>query len=356
MQDQAIADVPEVAPEPTDEQLREVMTRARRQHPVALENVNRGGLNEAGAERDWPCARCRNRRSELEDKIKRIERGITGSVFVGRKDSEVEREMAMVSFRVKLRELPPDGQVRQTFMADPLNIWGPLCCARCNTELEAEAVADNQRREDEDRAFEAKQRERRLIASGLPVEYARGRRGTEALESADAPRTRGFQLAREECARVIVGAAERPWIWLWERDGGGFKTTLMALAIRHAIELGLEALFVNWGDFVLSLRDFDGEPETKRYERLRKVAILGTDDLGVEKPSRASGEALYHVVDARYHTDSGSDDGTRGIIFTSNCSIAEYVARFSGVADDSRMATRLERRLMEMSTEISIFS
>lgn len=342
------------APEPTDEQLRDMMAKARQTRKVESDGVSRGGSNSA-TERDWPCVRCQTRRRDIERQIARIEAGPIGNVFVGKKDSPVERDMALVSLRARLRELPKDGVVHQIFAGYPLNIWGPLCCQRCNAELEAEAVADGVRRDEEDRASEAKRRERRLIASGLPVEYVRGRRGMEALESPDAPKTRGFQLAREQCARVIVGAADRPWIWLWDHDGGGFKTTLMALAIRHAIDLGLDALFINWADFVLSLRDFEGEPETKRYERLRKVAILGPDDLGVEKPSRASGEALYHIVDARYHTDSTNDDGTRGIIFTSNCSIAEYVSRFSGVADDSRMATRLERRLMEMTTEIPIF-
>lgn len=329
----------------------EAAMRWRRKNPGSASD-NPGASGET--ERESHCLRCTTRRADIEHRIARIGNP-TGNVFIGRSDSPIEREKAVLALQSQLRDLPEDGRVQQKFVGPPLSIWGPLNCQRCDAELRAEVERQDKARDEADSLFAEQARERRMVASGLPLEYAKGVRGVASLDEADAPKTRGFQVAREECARVILGTSELPWVWLWERTGGGYKTTLMALAIRNAIKLGLDAAYVSWGDFVISLRDFDGEPETKRYKKLRDVAILGVDDLGVEKPSRASGEALYNVVDARYHLDSCRDDGARGIIFTSNCSIAEYVARFAGIADDSRMATRLERRLMEMATEIAIF-
>lgn len=230
-------------------------------------------------------------------------------------------------------------------------VWVPPQCRECNETIVAREAMDQRRREAEDL-------HRRLKNSGLPNVYVTGKRGTADLDKG--PDTDGYRVARKVCAKLLSGTAERPWLWLWSEETGTYKTTLAACALVQVLHSGSSGRFVNLSDFFQDVRatyrkDSD-ESEADLVDPLRLTPWLVLDEMGAEKPSRNSAEILYRLINHRFDRDSDAEPGKRGVIFTSNCSVAEFLGAYANALDSEKAALRLERRIGEMTTEIRITS
>lgn len=244
-------------------------------------------------------------------------------------------------------------------------VWVPGCCLDCNDWIESEQ-----------RDYAAREGlswiRSRFAESGLPKVYCpvinldgksgvliEPRRGESILDTHPrVPKTDGFAVARHLCFQMADGKASKPWLWMFDKPGGTFKSTLGCLALARWIRRGHTGLYVNWPDFCRHVRatfarDSD-ITEAGEVDRLIETPGLFLDEAGGANGKEHDAGLFYAVLEGRLSRDINAD-GRRWMVVASNLSIAETVQRYAGVAD-VRVASRIERRMTEdeMTNEVPI--
>lgn len=293
--------------------------------------------------------------AQLKEKIEAVRRRVSGSD--SRTESPSTTSPAPTDERVipcpdctKFRRVDHPNELRQRRLEVlGTDYWFPKTCTDCNDWI----AAEQKRREDRE---EEESLRRRMNASRLPRPYIVGARGTADL--ANAPKTDGFAVARMLCARLVSGKLDRPWLWLWSSETGTYKTTLACCTLQQVISAGGNGRFVNVPEFFEDLRgtyNADArEDEGSVIDPVRITPRLVLDEIAQEKPSAHNAEVLYRIINKRFELDSEAEPGKRWLIFTSNGSIGDFLERYSGSIDSEKTALRLERRVMEMTTEVNV--
>jgi len=178
------------------------------------------------------------------------------------------------------------------------------------------------------------------------------------------PDTDGARTARYFCAQLQAGVAPMPWVYLYDEPGGTYKSTLLALTLRHWIVNGGGGLIVGWKDFLRDIRstyDHDAmESEAAMLEQIIEAPALVLDDVGVGDLTQFDAEMFYAVLQRRLERDLEAG-GKRWMGMTSNYSVAELVQRYAAAPEDKRsngrlrdprMRTRIERRLVDATAEV----
>jgi DNA replication protein DnaC len=132
---------------------------------------------------------------------------------------------------------------------------------------------------------------------------------------------------------------------------GSGKTGLAWSTLRHHIEV---TGFLGEGDFVdltmlfpATRAYFNGKRDTNPLEGLDSVYLLVLDDLGIDRPTPYTVDALSTLIGSRYVQD-------RRTIVTSNYSPSALINRLATV--DPIAAERIVSRLVETCTRIELNS
>lgn len=253
---------------------------------------------------------------------------------------------------VPVRKAEKANRITQRFMPAPLSVWGPPMCPDCFAWNERE-----QTRLDEE--AKAQRLARRFSLSQLPVEYQTGVRDASALPAAEKA-TDGLTAARRVCRDLYAGRYLLPWVYLWSKAAGTFKSTLACLTLQAAIREGQAGLYVNWPSFFERWL-FAGENRPDMLNDLVFAPRLILDEVGTSKSVTQPGaDFLYRFLEERIHHDVRAEKGKaraahpgeRWLIFTSNDSPAELVAKYADV--DPRMGAPIERRISEFTAAIDV--
>lgn len=114
---------------------------------------------------------------------------------------------------------------------------------------------------------------------------------------------------------------------------GTGKTHLAVAALRNAMYRGLTGAYLSMPELIDRMRGDFGAAGEAIISSVKSVGLLVLDDLGTERHTEYTVEAVYRVVDAR--TTSGLP-----VIVTSNYAPSDLAARFGGI-EGQRIVSRL---------------
>ena len=207
----------------------------------------------------------------------------------------------------------------------------PCSCPGAQTDR-AKRREEEQREELDQRARE---RERLLTQSGLPVRY-HGATFAAAVVT-DTTRT-AFARVREFADRPAGGL-------LISGPVGTGKTYLAAAAVNHWLDQLRRVTFGGVVQLLGRIRNSYGdssrETEWEIIDQLTSVPVLVLDDLGKEKVTEWVEQTLYQVVDTRYREE-------RPVVITTNFPFPDMQDRYPDVGP------ALVSRLVEMCQGIRL--
>lgn len=177
----------------------------------------------------------------------------------------------------------------------------------------------------------------RLRASGLPEDYATGRRGFTDLPPAASDAVAMCQL---------LGQPAVPGLYLWG-PAGTFKTSVAASQLVRQIYNGAVGVYVYVPDLMdeilASYADDADETAKVIIQRLVDTPHLVLDDLGKEKRSEHSARRILQILDGRYRRRAGSG----WLVVTSNDPITQLCEGYH-----ENFAGPIARRLSEMTVKV----
>lgn len=175
---------------------------------------------------------------------------------------------------------------------------------------------------------------RRLLATGIPDRFI-GARLTD--------KPRAGQGAMVKAAQGMAGRSPLGDRGLLFCGGVGSGKTHVAAALMMAFhEKRVSVRWANWSDALLRFRATFGNGATKTEEELHddfaRAAVLFLDDIGAEKTTEFTDNALYQIVNTRY-------EKMRPTVVTSN---------LEGDALLESIGARVYRRLTETCDVVNL--
>lgn len=214
------------------------------------------------------------------------------------------------------------------------SIWQPKLCEDCQSAATVKLQTLQRQASDQERR-------RRIRDSGVPPLVI------EALKTI-VPVGKSLE-ARTTIDRFLASELNQRFLLVTGPKGTG-KTTECGRAVVQHIEAGRKAVFANFSDLLLRIRDSfrndRGESELSILRSVREPSLVVLDDLGANRSSQHAADTLFNVIDYRYQRAAKT-------IITSNYGLKELAAHIAP-NDDVVTAERIVDRIRERALWIEL--